>query len=140
VAGDSHFVDLFKTNSLASVHTVREEADEALDIVGVDLGLAISRIASVDQSLASILEHSPEEIPSAQTFTSPRILTFLITTLLFGFVLSIIINFLFLFLSGELHMPASWIGWTGPTTGITELLCFCFSKQVIYRAYTQTTF
>ncbi|KAL4211394.1 hypothetical protein CU097_015206 [Rhizopus azygosporus] len=130
VAGDSHFVDLFKTNSLASVHTIREEADEALDTVGVDLGLAISRIASVDQSLASILEHSSEEIPSAQIFTSPRILTFLITTLLFGFVLSIIINFLFLFLSGELHMPASWIGWTGPTTGITELLCFCFSKQL----------
>ncbi|ORE20476.1 MFS general substrate transporter [Rhizopus microsporus] len=99
VAGDSHFVDLFKTNSLASVHTIREEADEALDTVGVDLGLAISRIASVDQSLASILEHSSEEIPSAQIFTSPRILTFLITTLLFGFVLSIIINFLFLFLS-----------------------------------------
>ncbi|KAG0742223.1 hypothetical protein G6F57_010701 [Rhizopus arrhizus] len=127
---ESRYVDLFKTNSLASVHTIREEADEALDRTGLDLGLAISRIASVDQSLASIFEHTAEDIPSPQIFKSPRILTFLITTLLFGFVLSIIINFLFIFLNGELHMPTSWIGWTGPTTGITELLCFCFSKQL----------
>ncbi|CAO3683671.1 unnamed protein product [Rhizopus stolonifer] len=127
---EGQYVDLFKTNSLATIHTLREEADEALDTSGLDLGLAISRIASVDQSLASILEHSAEDIPSSQILKSPRIVTFLITTLLFGFVLSIIINFLFIFLNGELHMPASWIGWTGPTTGITELLCFCFSKQL----------
>ncbi|KAI9276070.1 major facilitator superfamily domain-containing protein [Sporodiniella umbellata] len=127
---ESRYVDLFKINSLATVHTVREEANEALEIAGLDLGLAISRIASVDQSLANILEHSAEDIPPTDMFKSPRILTFLSTTLLFGFVLSIIINFLFIFLNGELKMPASWIGWTGPTTGITELLCFCFSKQL----------
>ncbi|KAI8087787.1 uncharacterized protein B0P05DRAFT_532293 [Gilbertella persicaria] len=126
----SHYVDLFKTSSIASVHTVREEADETLDAIGhVDLGLAISRIASVDQSLAGLKDITLSPYTKS-VFKSFRVITFLSTTLLFGVVLSIIINFLFLFLSRDLHMPASWIGWTGPTTGITELLCFCFSKQV----------
>lgn len=142
INGNSHYVELFKTNSLASVHTIREEADETLDALGhPNLGLAISRIASVDQSItAGLMDMSSEGIPTAKNvFKSVRVLTFLVTTLLFGFTLSMIINFLFLFLSRDLHMPASWIGWTGPTTGVTELLCFCFSKQVnvihIYEAY-----
>jgi hypothetical protein len=133
INSNSHYVDLFKTNSIASAHTIREEADETLDALGhPNLGLAISRIASVDQSItAGLMDISTEGIPTAKNvFKSVRVLTFLITTLLFGFTLSIIVNFLFLFLSRDLHMPASWIGWTGPTTGITELLCFCFSKQV----------
>lgn len=130
---NSHFVDLFKPNSVASVRTIREEADETLEAIGgLHLGLAISRIASVDQSVMAGLMHvTSEGIPSpSSVFKSVKVLTFLITTLLFGFVLSVIINFLFLFLSHDLKMPASWIGWTGPTTGVTELLCFCFSKQV----------
>jgi hypothetical protein len=134
VNSNSHYVDLFKTNSIASAHTIREEADETLDALGhPNLGLAISRIASVDQSItAGLMDVTTEGIPTAKNvFKSVRVLTFLITTLLFGVTLSIIINFLFLFLSKDLNMPASWIGWTGPTTGVTELLCFCFSKQVI---------
>jgi hypothetical protein len=130
---NSHYVELFKPNSIAaaSAHTIREEADETLDAIGgVDLGLAISRIASIDQSMAGLIDVTSEGLPSSSVFKSAKVLTFLITTLLFGFVLSVIVNFLFLFLSQDLHMPASWIGWTGPTTGITELLCFCFSKQV----------
>jgi hypothetical protein len=119
---------LTKLNSVAS-HTVRDEADETLDVVGLDLGLSISRIASIDHSIASIIEHH-EELPPVSVFKSVRVVTFLSTTLFFGFVLSIIVNFLFLFLSRDLLMPASWIGWTGPTSGITELLCFYFSKQV----------
>lgn len=126
---NSHYVDLFKPNSTTSAHTIREEADETLEAIGgLDLGLAISRIASVDQSMIHL---DSEAIPSSSMFKSVRIMTFLITTLLFGFVLSMIVNFLFLFLSRDLMMPTSWIGWTGPTTGVTELLCFCFSKQVI---------
>ncbi|KAI8884827.1 MFS general substrate transporter [Backusella circina FSU 941] len=120
--------DLTKLNSIAS-HTVREEADETLDTIGLDLGLSISRIASIDHSIASIIEHH-EELPPVNVFKSLRVVTFLSTTLFFGFVLSIIVNFLFLFLSRDLLMPASWIGWTGPTSGITELMCFCFSKQL----------
>jgi hypothetical protein len=129
---NSHYVDLFKSDSITSAHTIREEADETLGVIGgVDLGLAISRIASIDQSMVGLINVTSEDIPSpSSVFKSVRVLTFLITTLLFGFVLSIIVNFLFLFLSRDLLMPASWIGWTGPTTGITELLCFCFSKQV----------
>lgn len=130
---NSHYVDLFKTTSIASAHTIREEADETLDAIGhLDLGLSISRIASIDQSMAAGLQDiSTEGIPTAKNvIKSVRVLSFLVATLLFGFVLSVIVNFLFLFLSRDLHMPANWIGWTGPTTGITELLCFCFSKQV----------
>ncbi|KAI8381196.1 major facilitator superfamily domain-containing protein [Radiomyces spectabilis] len=118
---------IFKAASIVSAHTVREEAEEALDVVGVDLGLAISRISSVDQSLML----APDaEVPPADVFKSPRVLCFLTTTLIFGVVLSMIVNFLFLFLSREMHTPASWIGWTGPMSGVTELLCFCFSKQM----------
>ncbi|GAA5798090.1 hypothetical protein HPULCUR_003490 [Helicostylum pulchrum] len=125
---NSHYVDLFKPNSTTSAHTIREEADETLEAIGgLNLGLAISRIASVDQPMIHI---DSEGIPPSSMFKSVRVVTFLITTLLFGFVLSMIVNFLFLFLSRDLMMPASWIGWTGPTTGVTELLCFCFSKQL----------
>lgn len=129
---NSHYVELFKPDSIASVHTIREEADETLDAIGgVNLGLAISRIASIDQSVVGLIGAAHEEAPSPSSiFKSVKVLTFLITTLVFGFVLSMIVNFLFLFLGRDLHMPASWIGWTGPTAGVTELLSFCFSKQV----------
>ena len=130
---NSHYVELFKSTSIASAHTIREEADETLDTLGgVNLGLSISRIASMDQSVVGLLGVINEDSPSPSSILgSVRVLTFLIGTLIFGFVMSMIVNFLFLFLGRDLHMPASWIGWTGPTAGITELLCFCFSKQVI---------
>lgn len=139
---NSHYVDLFKSDSVTSAHTIREEADETLGVIGgVDLGLAISRIASIDQSMVGLVNVTSEDIPSpGSIFKSVRVLTFLVTTLLFGFVLSIIVNFLFLFLGRDLQMPASWIGWTGPTTGITELLCFCFSKQVSTTSSFNKTF
>lgn len=119
IEGQSHYVELFKPTS------IREEADETLDAIGhLDLGLSISRIASVEQLDVTNLPST------ANVLKSVRVSTFLVTTLIFGLVLSLIQNFLFLFLSRDLLVPASWIGWTGPTTGITELLCFCFSKQV----------
>lgn len=135
---NSHYVELFKPDSIASIHTIREEADETLDALGgVNLGLAISRIASIDQSVVGLIGATHEGVPSPSSILkSVKVLTFLITTLVFGFVLSMIVNFLFLFLGRDLHMPASWIGWTGPTAGVTELLSFCFSKQVrMYNMY-----
>jgi hypothetical protein len=126
-AYSSHLYKASTTHSIAT--SVREEADEALESVGgVDLGLAISRIPSVDQSMAHILE---DDVPSLSIFGSVRVITFLITTLMLGISLSMIVYFLFLFQGRDLHMPASWIGWNGPTGGITELLTFCFAKQVI---------
>ncbi|CAO3612916.1 unnamed protein product [Cunninghamella echinulata] len=119
---------LHKATTNQSMLSVREEAEEALDVVGVDLGLAISRISSVDQSMAHILDD--DDVPSLSILTSVRVLTFLASTLLLGVSLSMIVNFLFLFQGSYLHIPASWIGWNGPTGGITELLSFCFAKQV----------
>ncbi|KAI7899845.1 major facilitator superfamily domain-containing protein [Cokeromyces recurvatus] len=129
------YVELFKSSSIASSghNTIREEADNTLDALGYpDLGLSISRIASVDPSIVDGLKNiHTEGLPTAKNaIRSIRVLTFLTTALFFGLVLSIIVNFLFLFLSQDLHMPASWIGWTGLVTGITELLSFCFSKQL----------
>lgn len=108
--------------------SIREDADDRLEEGGVDLGLAMSRIASVEDPTAML--HVVSEDKSM--FLSFRVLSFLTTTLLFGIVLSMIVNFLFLFMSQDLHTPASWIGWTGPLGGITELICFCFSKQVCF--------
>lgn len=120
------------TSSIVSrARTLREEANDALE---TNLGLAVSRVLSVEH--ASVLlpatgeESDSVQVPDSSSFRSPRVLTFLSTTLLFGIVLSILINYLFLFLNNHLHMPASWIGWTGPVGGSTELLCFYFSKQV----------
>ncbi|KAI8139129.1 major facilitator superfamily domain-containing protein [Fennellomyces sp. T-0311] len=130
---DRRLLKLTTTTSMA--RTVREEADEALDsISGLNLGLAVSRVMSVEHAMTGILEDSESvQVPSGSTFRSPRVLTFLTTTLMFGLVLSMLINFLFLFLSQSLHMPASWIGWTGPVGGVTELFCFCFAKQMTER-------
>ncbi|KAI9267595.1 hypothetical protein EDC94DRAFT_536910 [Helicostylum pulchrum] len=91
--GNSHYVDLFKPNSTTSAHTIREEADETLEAIGgLNLGLAISRIASVDQPMIHI---DSEGIPPSSMFKSVRVVTFLITTLLFGFVLSMILTEIF---------------------------------------------
>lgn len=142
---------------LSIAHDLREEADELLD-TNVSpttaplqtAGLAISRVSSLEHSMlggrelidatssASLSSTTAAATPmsssnshyQARFFTSPRVACFLITTLLFGVVLSMVVNFLFLFLSNDLHTPASWIGWTGPLQALTELLCFCFSKQV----------
>ncbi|KAI7874476.1 MFS general substrate transporter [Lichtheimia hyalospora FSU 10163] len=127
------------TSSIVSrARTLREEANDALETNTANLGLAVSRVLSVEH--ASVLlpaatgeESDSVQVPDSSSFRSPRVLTFLSTTLLFGIVLSIIINYLFLFLNNHLHMPASWIGWTGPVGGSTELLCFYFSKQLSER-------
>ncbi|KAG2223767.1 hypothetical protein INT45_003491 [Circinella minor] len=151
-------LNLSKTKSrrsiLSTAHTLRDEADEQLeDTDSMDINLAIPRKASLEDSMdalvfetnnnsngesssggSNIVVHTSEEVHdeslSHLLFKSPRVLCFLITTLLFGIVLSMIVNFLFLFLNHDLHTPTSWIGWTGPLGGITELLCFCFSKQM----------
>lgn len=121
---------LHKATTNQSMISVREEAEEVLDAIGgVDLGLAISRISSVDQSMAHILDETGDA-PSLSILTSVRVLTFLTSTLLLGVSLSMIVNFLFLFQGSYLNIPASWIGWNGPTGGITELMSFCFAKQV----------
>ncbi|KAI9262147.1 major facilitator superfamily domain-containing protein [Phascolomyces articulosus] len=130
---NQRLLKLTTTTSLA--RTLREEANDAMDsISGVNLGLAVSRVMSVEHAMTGILEDSASiQAPSRSMLKSPRVVTFLITTLLFGLVLSVLINFLFLFLSQSLHMPASWMGWTGPIGAVTELLCFCFSKQMTER-------
>lgn len=140
---------------LSLAHDLREEADELMDTANMSsttplqtAGLAISRVSSLEHTMlagieATAVATSDASISSitaaatpissssqARLFTSPPVACFLITTLLFGLVLSMIVNFLFLFLSNDLHTPASWIGWTGPLQALTELLCFCFSKQV----------
>ncbi|KAI9253911.1 major facilitator superfamily domain-containing protein [Phascolomyces articulosus] len=133
---------------LSTAHTLREDADGQLDnSSSVDLSLVISPVTSLEHSMGVGILASGERGESSSSsggsdhgithskaspnlFKSPRVLCFLTTTLLFGIVLSMIVNFLFLFLSQNLHTPASWIGWTGPLGGLTELLCFCFSKQM----------
>ncbi|CAO3635903.1 unnamed protein product [Cunninghamella blakesleeana] len=132
--GDEEFQQshplLHKATTNQSMLSVREEAGEALDAIGgVDLGLAISRISSVDQSMAHLLDETGD-VPSLSILTSVRVLTFLTSTLLLGVSLSMIVNFLFLFQGNYLNIPASWIGWNGPTGGITELMSFCFAKQL----------
>ncbi|KAI8142802.1 major facilitator superfamily domain-containing protein [Fennellomyces sp. T-0311] len=125
-------------NSILSIaQTLRDEADDLLEPNNVDLSLAISRVTSLEHAMGAgiFAESSSSSGSSSQTsetqlFKSPRVLSFLTTTLLFGVVLSMIVNFLFLFLNRDLHTPTSWIGWTGPLGGVTELLCFCFSKQM----------
>ncbi|CAO3596506.1 unnamed protein product [Absidia cylindrospora] len=130
-ADEEDYSNLYKAATSHSIVSVREEAEEALDAAGgVDLGLAISRIPSVDQSMAHILE---DDVPSLSILGSIRVITFLATTLMLGVSLSMIVNFLFLFQGRDLHMPASWIGWNGPTGGITELFSFCFAKQLTER-------
>ncbi|KAI7879769.1 MFS general substrate transporter [Lichtheimia hyalospora FSU 10163] len=134
---------LFKLTTTTSIismaRTLREEANDALDccsssINNNNLGLAVSRVMSVEHTAGIMAEDSDSvQMPSTSTFRSPRVFGYLITTLLFGVVLSIIVNFLFLFLSDNLHMPASWIGWTGPLGGLTELFSFFYSKQMMER-------
>ena len=128
---------LTTTTSIVSMaRTLREEANDALEccsssINNNNLGLAVSRVMSVEHTAGIMAEDSDSvQMPSTSTFRSPRVFGYLITTLLCGVVLSIIVNFLFLFLSDNLHMPASWIGWTGPLGGLTELFSFFYSKQV----------
>lgn len=128
---------LTTTTSIVSMaRTLREEANDALECSpssfnNNNLGLAVSRVMSVEHTAGIMADDSDSvQVPSTSTFRSPRVFGYLITTLLFGVVLSIIVNFLFLFLSDNLHMPASWIGWTGPLGGLTELLAFFYSKQV----------
>ncbi|KAI8335411.1 major facilitator superfamily domain-containing protein [Chlamydoabsidia padenii] len=91
---EESYSNLCKATTTHSMASVREEAEEALETVGVDLGLAISRIPSVDQSMAHILE---DDVPSLSVFRSVRVITFLITTLMLGISLSMIVYFLFLF-------------------------------------------
>lgn len=135
----AHENPLLKITSSGSIvsmaRTIREEAEDALANGEVNLALAMSRVASVEHSLTGLLVDSDSvELPSSHTLTSPRVLSFLLTTLLFGMVLSMIINFLFLFFKQELHMGPSLMGWTGVLGGATELLCFCFAKQASFVA------
>lgn len=133
----SLFKPVSRSSVLSMARSMREEADERA-AAKVNLGLAISRITSLEHSTSGVLASNDSASsnvlpPPGKIFKSPSVLCFLTTTLLFGVVLSMIVNFLFLFLSRDLHTPASWIGWTGPLGGVTELLCFCFSKQVIIK-------
>ncbi|KAI9319461.1 major facilitator superfamily domain-containing protein [Dichotomocladium elegans] len=131
--GLESFTQLKLTGSILSrARTLREEANDALEHASVNLGLAVGRVLSVEHS-SVILASEDDEVPSRASLTSPRVLCYLVTILLFGVVLSLIVNFLFLFLNEDLHMPASMIGWTGPLGAITELLCFCFAKQLAER-------
>ncbi|KAI7882706.1 MFS general substrate transporter [Lichtheimia hyalospora FSU 10163] len=128
--GDSAGLAISRVSSLE--HTMLS-GSELLDATVATSDDSLS--ATATPAISSILHKSTttSSHSHAKFITSPRVLCFLITTLLFGVVLSMIVNFLFLFLSDDLHTPASWIGWTGPLQALTELLCFCFSKQMMER-------
>ncbi|ORX59023.1 hypothetical protein DM01DRAFT_1333614 [Hesseltinella vesiculosa] len=122
-------VHLFKAPTTQSF---REEVHDALESFGhLDLGLTLSTISTVDQTLAHALDQGTGA--SMSILCSIPVLTFLSSTLLLGISLSMIVNFLFLFQGTDLKIPASWIGWNGPTGGVTELLSFCFAKQLTER-------
>lgn len=129
-------------------HTASEDAFRSTSF-GHNLGLAVSRISSIDHysyashlfqdhqhpsaTKAGILENT--QLQEKQHYSKVRVVTFLVATLLYGIVWSMVVNFLFLFLSEDLRMPASWMGWTGPVGGLAELVCFYYAKPVCSVTY-----
>lgn len=119
--------------AISRVSSLEHRVLSGSELIDATIGTSntsLSTTATPSSSSSTFNKATTSSHYHAKSFTSPRVVCFLITTLLFGVVLSMIVNFLFLFLSDDLHTPASWIGWTGPLQALTELLCFCFSKQV----------
>ncbi|CAO3697277.1 unnamed protein product [Umbelopsis ramanniana] len=123
------------TTSVArDVHLEASGLMESLDRIP-SLGLALSHIPSMESSLAFLIPHPEEDniAPPSSTLKSRKVVTFLLSMLIFGISFSMINQFLFLFLSNDLGVDSSILGWTGPVGGITEVLTFWVSKQLFDR-------
>ncbi|KAJ2963106.1 hypothetical protein NQZ79_g1822 [Umbelopsis isabellina] len=137
---DDLLQNLSKSMSYASISslakTVREEADDYIEETRtLTMGLALSRLPSMEASMAGILPYPQQEVeaPSAEMIWNRRIVSFLTTVFLYGVTLAMINQFLFLFLSKDLGVASSWLGLTGPASAIMELIMFLFCKQLTER-------
>ncbi|KAI7907315.1 uncharacterized protein BX663DRAFT_495501 [Cokeromyces recurvatus] len=135
-----HLLNLQRTITSQAARDVHDEANILLDQThGLpSLGLALSHIPTVDTSLTAFANINNEEdyigLSLRNTiFKSAKVWTFLLMTLLFGVFYSMIAQFLFLFLSQDLKLEPSVIGWTGPLGGITEVSTFYVSRIVSRR-------
>lgn len=137
---DDLLQNLSKSMSYASISslakTVREEADDYIEETRtLTMGLALSRLPSMEASMAGILPYPQQEVeaPSAEMIWNRRIVSFLTTVFLYGVTLAMINQFLFLFLSKDLGVASNWLGLTGPASAIMELIMFLFCKQLTER-------
>ncbi|KAL0089742.1 major facilitator superfamily domain-containing protein [Phycomyces blakesleeanus] len=132
--GDRNMDQMMRVTTSMAAQDVQTEANELLlHTDGMpSLGLVLSRIPTVDTSLAAFASiGQPDNMPpSKSTLTSPRVWTFLVTTLLFGIAYAMIAQFLFLYLRNNLGMESALIGWTGPIGGVAEVSTFYISKQL----------
>ncbi|KAH8547743.1 major facilitator superfamily domain-containing protein [Umbelopsis sp. PMI_123] len=119
------------TSVARDVHLEASELMESLDRIP-SLGLALSHIPSMESSLAFLIPHPEEDIvvPPSSSLKSRKVVTFLLSMLIFGVSFSMINQFLFLFLHNDLGVDSSILGWTGPVGGVTEVLTFWVSKQL----------
>jgi hypothetical protein len=128
---------LSKSMSYASIgsltRTIREEADDCMEETGArTMGLALSRLPSMEASMAGILPYPDQdaETPPSEMIWNRRIVSFLTTVFLYGMILAMINQFLFLFLQNDLGIASGWLGLTGPASAIMELTMFLFCKQL----------
>ncbi|KAM3582812.1 hypothetical protein VKS41_004578 [Umbelopsis sp. WA50703] len=130
----SNSMSYTSVSSLAK--TVREEADDYMEESRtLTIGLALSRLPSMEASMAGILPYPKQavEAPPAEMMWNLRIISFLATVFLYGITLAMINQFLFLFLSKDLGVASSWLGLTGPASAIMELIMFLFCKRLTER-------
>lgn len=141
--GRRHSLRLHRTATSVArdVHLEASEMLESLDRIP-SLGLALSHIPSMETSLAFLIPHAEDDIvaPPASSLKSLKVVTFLLTMLIFGVSFSMINQFLFLFLHNDLGVESSTLGWTGPVGGITEVLTFWVSKQVNFQNHHLSSF
>jgi hypothetical protein len=141
--GRRHSLRLHRTATSVArdVHLEASEMMESLDRIP-SLGLALSHIPSMETSLAFLIPHSEDDIvaPPTSLLKSLKVVTFLLTMLIFGVSFSMINQFLFLFLHNDLGVESSTLGWTGPVGGVTEVLTFWVSKQVNFQNHHLSSF
>ncbi|KAI8364746.1 major facilitator superfamily domain-containing protein [Radiomyces spectabilis] len=132
---DNNHLHLLRTTTTSiAARDLQNEANELMSNMDQfpPLGLALSHIPSIDVSLAgfaAVGDPDTQPIEKSQ-LRSPKVWTFLVTTLLFGISYSMIAQFLFLFLRNDLGMESALIGWTGPIGGVAEVSTFYVSKQL----------
>jgi hypothetical protein len=82
--------------------------------------------------MAGILPYPTQdaEIPAPEMIWNLRIISFLTTVFLYGMILAMINQFLFLFLQKDLGVASGWLGLTGPASAVMELTMFLFCKQL----------
>ena len=121
------------TSISSMTRTIREEADDYMEETGaLTMGLALSRLPSMEASMAGILPYPTQDadIPAPEMIWNLRIISFLTTVFLYGMILAMINQFLFLFLQKDLGVASGWLGLTGPASAIMELTMFLFCKQL----------